>query len=225
MLALQHKPRDMSQEIRTTFSSFENALLENLEEKARIKTFEAGESIVKTGQYFKSILLVVEGLIKVYREDQDGNEYFMHYLEPGQACILSMIHAGKQEKSEVIGKVVQNTTVIAVPAEYMDQWMHDYKTWYKFVIESYHKRFAKLLATVDHTAFRTLDAKLIHYLDREREKINSNILVINRAEIARELNSSREVISRLMKKLVQKGMIKVLKQQVIEIIRLDTSPS
>jgi CRP/FNR family transcriptional regulator, anaerobic regulatory protein len=215
----------MSTEIRTRFSSFENELLENLENIARVKTFAAGENILKTGQYFKSILLVVEGLIKVSREDQEGNEYFMHYVEPGQACILSMIHAGKQEKSEVIGKVVGNTTVIAVPAEYMDQWMHDYKTWYRFVIESYHKRFEKLLATVDHTAYRTLDAKLVHYLDRERERNKSNILVVNRAEIARELNSSREVISRLMKKLVEKGMIKVLKQQVIEIIRLDISPS
>lgn len=211
----------MNKEIRTTFPSFENDLLENLEHKARIKTFEAGENILKTGQYFKSILLVVEGLIKVYREDEQGNEYFMHYLEPGQACILSMIHAGRTEKSEVIGKVVHNTTVISVPPEYMDQWMHEYKTWYRFVIESYRNRFEKLLATVDHMAFRTLDAKLVHYLDRQRETHKSNILVINRAEIARELNSSREVISRLVKKLAERGMIKVLKQQVIEIIRLD----
>ncbi|HEV8283147.1 MAG TPA: Crp/Fnr family transcriptional regulator [Chitinophagaceae bacterium] len=212
----------MNTEIRTTFSSFENDLLESLENKARIKTFEAGENILKTGQYFKSILLIVEGLIKVYREDEEGNEYFMHYLEPGQACILSMIHAGRPEKSEVIGKVVHDTTVIAVPPEYMDQWMHEYKTWYRFVIESYRKRFDKLLATVDHTAFRSLEEKLVHYLDREREMYKSNILVINRAEIARELNSSREVISRLVKKLVKRGMIRVLKQQVIEIIKLDS---
>jgi len=212
----------MSNEIRTTFSSFENGLIENLESKAKLKTFEAGESIVKSGQYFRSILLVVEGLIKVYREDEQGNEYFMHFLEPGQACILSMIHAGRSEKSEVIGKVVSNTTVIAVPPEYMDQWMHEYKTWYKFVIESYHNRFSKLLATVDHTANRTLDAKLLHYIRQQRDTHRSNILVINRAEIARELNSSREVISRLIKKLAEKGLIKILKQQVIEIITLDS---
>lgn len=210
----------MKKDIRSTFSTFENDLLESLEHKARVKTFAAGENILKTGQYFKSILLVVEGLIKVYREDEQGNEYFMHYLEPGQGCILSMIHAGQQEKSEVIGKVVNPTTVIAVPPEYMDQWMHEYKTWYRFVIESYRTRFEKLLATVDHTLFRTVDARLIHYLQRERDTNNSNLLVVNRAEIARELNSSREVISRVMKKLAGKGMIRVLKQQVIEIIHL-----
>ena len=67
----------MNQEIRTSFPSFENGLLESLENKGEIKIFEQGEKIVKTGQYYKSILLVVEGLIKVYREDDDGNEYFM----------------------------------------------------------------------------------------------------------------------------------------------------
>ncbi|HET9826863.1 MAG TPA: Crp/Fnr family transcriptional regulator, partial [Chitinophagaceae bacterium] len=166
----------MNTEIRTTFSSFETDLLDNLESKARVKVFETGENIMKTGQYFKSILLVVEGLIKVYREDEQGNEYFMHFLEPGQGCILSMIHAGRQEKSEVIGKVVKSTTVIAVPPEYMDQWMHKYKTWYRFVIESYRKRFARLLATVDHTVYRTLDEKLVHYLGQQRETHKSNIL-------------------------------------------------
>ena len=211
----------MNQEIRTSFPSFENALLESLEDKGEIKVFEQGESIVKTGQYFKSILLVVDGLIKVYREDEDGNEYFMYYLEPGQGCVFSMIHTGQPEKSAVLGKVVKNTSVIAVPPEYLNIWMQEYKTWYQFVLESYRKDFEKLLSTFDHTAFRSMDAKLLHYLRREQEVHKKNLLIINKAEIVRELNSSREVISRLMKKMAERGMIKVLNQQFIEIISLD----
>jgi len=183
--------------------------------------FEQGENIVKTGQYFKSILLVIEGLIKVYREDEEGNEYFMYYLEPGQGCVFSMIHTGRPEKSAVMGKVVKDTSVIAVPLEYLNQWMQEYKTWYQFVLESYRKDFEKLLTTFDHTAFRSMDAKLLHYLRREQEVHKNNLILINKAEIARELNSSREVISRLMKKLAERGMIKVLKKQFIEIINLD----
>jgi CRP/FNR family transcriptional regulator, anaerobic regulatory protein len=211
----------MDKEIRSTFPSFENALLESIENKARVKSFETGEEIVKTGQYFKSILLIVDGLIKVYREDEEGNEYFMYYLEPGQACSLSMIPTGRQEKSGVRGKVINNTTVIAVPPEYMDQWMAEYKTWYAFVLESHRDAFEKLLITFDHIAFRSMDAKLLHYLHREQEVHKSNTLLINKVEIARELNSSREVISRLMKKMADRGMIKVLKKQFIEIIKLD----
>jgi CRP/FNR family transcriptional regulator len=211
----------MNKEFRSLFPSFESGLLESLENKAELKIFEPGEKIVKTGQYFRSILLIVEGLIKVYREDEEGNEYFMYYLEPGQACVLSMINTGRPEKSGVMGKVVNNTTVVAVPPEYMDQWTHDYKTWYRFVMESYRKKFEKLLATFDQTAFRSMDSKLLHYLRREQEINTSNIISINKTEIARELNSSREVISRLMTKLAERGMIKVLKKQLIEVIKLD----
>lgn len=211
----------MNKEFRALFPSFENELLESLENTAEIKVFKPGDKIVKTGQYFKSILLIVEGLIKLYREDEQGNEYFMYYLEPGQACVLSMVTTGRPEKSGVMGKVVNHTTVVAIPPEYMDQWSQDYKTWYRFVMESYRGKFEKLLATFDQTAFRSMDAKLLYYLRREQEVNKGNILSINKAEIAKELNSSREVISRLMTKLAERGMIKVLKKQLIEIINLD----
>jgi len=211
----------MNKEIRNSFPSFENALLESLENKAEVKIFEPGEEIVKTGQYFKSILLIIEGLIKVYREDEEGNEYFMYYLGSGQACSLSLIPTGKREKSGVLGKVVNNTTVIAVPPEYMDPWIIEYKSWYKFVLESHREGYEKLLESFDHIAFRSMDAKLLHYLRREQEMYKSNILLINKTEVAKELNSSREVISRLMKKLVERGMIKALKKQFIEIVTLE----
>jgi CRP/FNR family transcriptional regulator len=211
----------MNEEFRRIFPSFENELLESLESMAEVKVFESGEEIVKTGHYFKSILLVVDGMIKVYREDDEGNEYFMYYLEPGQACSLAMIPSGRREKSEVMGKVVNNTTVIAVPPECMDQWMFKYKTWYNFVLDSHREGFGKLLATFDHTAFRSMDSKLLHYLRLKQGMHKSNTLTINKAEIARELSSSREVISRLMKKLAEKGIIKVLDKELIEIVNLD----
>ncbi|RTL59048.1 MAG: Crp/Fnr family transcriptional regulator [Sphingobacteriales bacterium] len=211
----------MKLDLRNAFPNFEIKLIENLEDKAEIKIFEPGEVLMKTGQYFKSILLIVDGLIKVYREDEEGQEYFIYYLQPGQACALSMMSASKQEKSEVLGKVVNKTTVIAIPLEYMDQWMHDYKSWYNFVLETYRKRFEELLITLDHTAFRNMDEKLILYLKREQLIHRTSILTINNTEVAQELNSSREVISRLMKKLAERGMIKQLKNQLIEIINLE----
>ena len=211
----------MNADLRLAFPSFESGLLESLEDNAEIKLFKAGEQLMKTGQYFKSILLVVDGLIKVYREDEEGHEYFMYYLQPGQACALSMINAAKQEKSQVMGKIVNDTTVIAVPLEYMDKWMHDYTSWYHFVLETYRKRFEEVLLTLDHTAFRKMDERLLFYLQRQQEILQTNIIPVNNTEIAQELNSSREVISRLMKKLAETGMIKLLKNQLIEIVHLD----
>lgn len=210
----------MTQTLETLFPSFEKGLIENIINEGEARTFEPDENVVKTGQYFRSILLVVEGLIKVYREDENGNEFFIYYLQPGQACALSMkcpIHA---EKSQVMAKAVTETTVIAVPFENMDRWMNDYKSWYHFVLDTYRKRIEELLETIDQIAFRNMDERLLNYLKREQDIHNSPFLAVNNTEVAEELNSSREVVSRLMKKLSDKGMIRLLKNQHIEILNL-----
>lgn len=211
----------MDASITQAFPQFQRELQHELEDKASIKTLHEGELLMKTGQYFRSVLLLISGLIKVYREDAEGNEYFMYYLEPGQACALSMIAASRSEASEVMAKAVTETEVIAVPLEYMDEWMSKYKTWYYFVLENYRARFNELLQTIDHIAFRNMDERLLYYLKRRREAMHNHILTVNNTEIAQELNSSREVISRLMKKLADRGMIRLLKNQQVEIVRLD----
>jgi CRP/FNR family transcriptional regulator len=208
----------MTQTLETLFPSFEKGLIENIIIEGEAKSFSPDENVVKTGQYFRSILLVVEGLIKVYREDENGNEFFMYYLQPGQACALSMKCPIQSARSQVMAKAVTETTVIAIPLEYMDRWMHDYKSWYHFVLDTFSKRIEELLETIDEIAFRNLDERLLNYLKRERKIHNSEVLAINNTEVAEELNSSREVVSRLMKKLSEKGVIRTLRNQYIEIM-------
>lgn len=182
--------------------------------------FKTDEKLMRTGQYFRSILLIIEGLIKVYREDEDGNEFFMYYLQPGQACALSMKCPEKMEKSEIMAKVIEDTTIIAIPFEYMDDWMHQYKSWFHFVMDTYRQRVEELLITIDDIAFRQLDERLLSYFKKAKQIYNNSILTINHTEIAEELNSSREVVSRLMKKLSDNGMIRLLKNQQVEILDL-----
>lgn len=201
------------------FPSFEKKLRDELQEKSEIKYFKSGEQLMRTGQYFRSTMLIVEGLVKVYREDDQGNEFFMYYLQPGQACALSMVCATKSEASQLMAKAVRDTTVIAVPLQFMDTWMAEYKTWYQFVLETYRSRFEELLVTIDHVAFRAMDERLVFYLKRHKETLKSNLIEISHQEIADELNSSREVISRLLKKLEQMGKVK-LNRNSIEIISL-----
>ncbi len=210
----------MIQSLEILFPSFEKNLIQDIIDKGETKTFKTDERLVKTGQYFRSILLVVQGLIKVYREDQEGNEFFIYYLQPGQACALSMKCPVRNAKSQIMAKAVAETTVIAVPMECMDQWMHEYKSWYYFVLDTYRKRIEELLVTIDDIAFRSMDERLLSYMKREQQIHNSFILTINNTEVAEELNSSREVVSRLMKKLSEKGMIRLLKNQQVEILDL-----
>lgn len=201
------------------FPSFEKNLQEEIQEKSEIKYFKAGEQMMRTGQYFRSTMLIVDGLVKVYREDDQGNEFFMYYLQPGQACALSMVCATKSEASQVMAKAVRDTTVISVPLQFMETWMASYKSWYQFVLETYRSRFEELLVTIDHVAFGAMDERLVFYLKRHKDTLKTNLIEISHQEIADELNSSREVISRLLKKLEQMGKVK-LNRNSIEIISL-----
>jgi CRP/FNR family transcriptional regulator len=206
--------------IHQLFPDFEPGLVKEIDEFAQLKEIKAGELLMRTGQYFRSTMLVVSGLIKIFREDEEGNEYFMYYLEPGQACALSMICATRQQASQLMGKAMTDTQILSIPLDYMDSWMSKYKTWYYFVLESYRSRFEEMLQTIDHIAFRNMDERLLFYLKRQQKMLKSDILTVNNTEIAQELNSSREVISRLMKKLADHGNIRLLKNQQVEIIRL-----
>lgn len=208
------------QEIKKIFPSFDEKLAAEIAKKSEVRTFKQGDMIMKTGQYMRSTMLLVSGLIKIFREDEDGNEFFMYYLQPGQACALSMICATKHATSEIMAKAAEDTEVIAMPIEYMDNLMLNYKNWYYFVLETYRSRFEELLQTIDHIAFRNMDERLLFYLKKQQQTFNKNILTLSFSEVARELNSSREVISRLMRKLSDKGRIRINKNQ-IEIINLE----
>src|SRR5687767_8041804 len=156
---------------RQLFPGFESPLQEELQHEGEIRYFKAGEQMMRTGQFFKSTLLILDGLVKVYREDEEGNEFFMYYLQPGQACALSMICATQQKASAIMAKAVKDTEVIAIPLTCMDQWMSKYKSWYHYVMESYRARFEELLITIDHIAFRSMDERLEFYLRKHQQTL------------------------------------------------------
>lgn len=208
------------QDIVLRFPFFEKDLVSEIVKVGELKTFKEGTLMMRTGQYIRSTMLILEGLVKIYREDDEGNEFFMYYLDAGKACALSMVCASKQETSELMAKAVTDITILSIPLPYMDQWMAQYKSWYQFVLGTYRERFEELLQTIDHIAFRNMDERLVFYLKRYQDMQKSNIVTISFTEIAQELNSSREVISRLMKKLADKGFVRLHKSHV-EIVSLD----
>jgi CRP/FNR family transcriptional regulator, anaerobic regulatory protein len=105
-------------------------------------------------------------------------------------------------------RAVENTTVIAIPLDDMDSWMQHYKSWYYFVLETYRSRLEDLLEVVDQVIFRSMDERLEFYLKNKVKKLGHNVLAITHQEIANDLNSSREVISRLVKKMENRGLVK-----------------
>lgn len=209
----------MNPSIKQSFPSFSNTLIDAIDKNANEKFIPAGTVIMRTGQYIKNTMLVISGKIKIYREDEDGGEFFMYYLQPGQACALSMVCATKTEKSQIMAKVVEDAELISVPLALMDKWMMEHRSWYEFVVATYRNRFEEVLEVLDSVAFRAMDERLEFYLKRQVASCGCNDLKLSHQEIGMDLNTSREVISRLLKKMEQRGLVKLHRNHIEILIK------
>lgn len=201
------------------FPDLETGLRQELKEHGRILQVKSGQILLQSGQNIRSTMIVLEGLVKLFRENDEGAEFFMYHLHPGDGCALSMICDRSFKTSSVTAKAVSDSVILVVPLELTENWMRQYRTWYHFVVGTYRRRYEELLETIDHIAFQNMDERLEFYLRRHRNALNTNVLEITNTQIAQELNSSREVISRLMKKLAEDGKVRLLKNG-IEILKL-----
>lgn len=202
------------------FPMLEKELIHEIMEVADVKILASGEVLMRTGQNIRSALLVLDGTMKIYRENKEGSEFFMYYLNAGSACAISLVCALGQQQSEVIAKAIQASTVLRIPVDMVNEWMGKYKSWAQFAVGSYRERFEELLQTIDHIAFRNMDERLIFYLRRHRVQFNTNKMDLPFTKIAQDLHSSREVISRLMRKLADRGIVKLMGTYV-QLVDLD----
>lgn len=206
-------------ELLKKFSQLEQPLLDEIMAHSTFRHLEEGDEALRTGQYIKSTVLLSKGLLKIYREDEEGKEFLMYYLEPGNACALSMMCTARDEKSQIMAMAVDASEIILIPSHLSESWLAKYKSWHNFVIASYRQRFEELLLTLDSVVFRGLDERLLFYLKRH-VKVSGHLLKLSHQQIADELSSSREVISRLLKKLEQAGVVK-LHRNFIEVLNLE----
>ena len=199
------------------FPQFEPELISLIEKKGVEKIFHPGEIIMRTGQYIKSIVIVSSGRIKIYRENDEGGEFLIYYIGAGEACAVSMLCAIQSRASEIMAQAIEETEVIMLPVQLMDEFMSRFKSWSQFVIQTYRLRFDELLTVIDNVAFRNMDERLEFYLKRFAGQAENKLLELTHQQIADDLNSSREVISRLLKKMEQIGKVK-LHRNTIELL-------
>lgn len=201
-------------DLKKIFPNFDDDLIKHLEKVGQEVEFDEGEMLIRPGQYFKQSMLLVDGRVKVYREGENGDEFFLYYLEAGNACALSIICATKNETSEIKGIAVTPVKAFAIPLQHMDGLMREYRQWYYFVLETYRNRFEELLLVIDQIAFHSMDEKLEFYLKRQFDTMKSKTISITHQQIADDLNSSREVISRLLKKLESSKRISISRNEI-----------
>lgn len=205
----------MQEQLKESFGGlFEPKLLAEITEVGTFITILEGEKIMDIGQYVKGMPLLLSGAIKILREDDDGDELLLYYLERGDTCSMTMACCLGDMKSEIRAVAETDVSLVMIPIQKMEEWTGKYRSWRNFVFDSYHNRLNELLATVDSIAFKRMDERLISHLKEKARITNSKMIQSTHQEIAYDLHSSRVVISRLLKKLEQLRHIRLHRNQI-----------
>lgn len=193
---------------------FEKELIDEIGEAGTIKMAVAGEKIIEIGDYVTGMPLLLKGAVKILREDNDGDELLLYFLERGDTCAMTLNCCMGETRSEIRAVAERDTTLIMIPVSKMEEWTAKYKSWRNFVFESYHARLSEMLDAIDALAFMNMDQRLMRYL-RDKAKINRDeVIHSTHQQIAYDMHTSRVVISRLLKKLELENRISLQRNQI-----------
>ena len=193
---------------------FEPELLKQLQLRATQVSIKAGETIMDIGQIVRQMPIILSGSIKVTRIDDKGREILLYYVNPNESCAMTFTCCMEHFPSEIKAVAEEDVEMLMLPMSVMDEWMTKYPTWKSFVMRTIRLRFNELLKTIDHIAFQKLDERLIAYLKEKSKTTGSSLLNISHQQIAEELATSREVISRLLKKLEHDKKLLLYRSQI-----------
>lgn len=176
--------------------------------------FNTGDIIIEPNKYIKVIPILLKGTIKVIRETNEGNELILYYIKAGQSCAVSLSTSLMNKLSNIKAIAEEKVELIAIPSSTSVKWYESYASWRMFVLRTMDNRYDEIINALDSVAFKKIDERLMDYLKAKTEAVQSNILNITHQEIANELSTSREVISRSLKQLEQKGILKLFRNKV-----------
>ena len=189
-------------------------LIKEISENGNLVHYKQGDVIMDINHYIKSIFLLVEGSVKIIREDDEGNELFLYYLNGAATCAMALTCCLNDMKSHIRAIAEEDCTLVTVPVHFLDKWMDKYSSWKTFVFQTYNIRFNELLHTIDSIAFMKMDERLYKYLVDKVRATNKKELKVTHQEIAYELNTSREAVSRLLKQLEKTEKIALSRNKI-----------
>jgi CRP/FNR family transcriptional regulator len=177
---------------------------------SQIHEFKAGTTILKQGSYIKVIPLLISGLAKVFKEEPvNGNEVLLYYIKPGESCAMSLITLLRNKTSQIKAVIEQDSRIVVIPANKAIAIAKKYPRWNEFIYDLFNMKYDELLNVIEILTFSNKDTRLLEYLKKEATLKNTKTLQTTHQQIAYELGSSREVISRLLKKLEHDDSIKL----------------
>ena len=178
------------------------------------KSFKKDDIIIDIGQKLQYIPLLLSGHIKILREDNDGNELLIYFLEAGETCTMSLTCCMGTSKSKIRAVAEKDSSLLMIPVENMRTWFHNNESWRMFILESYQTRFDEMLEAIDNLAFMKMDERLYKYLINQTVLHDSKNLFVKHQDIAEDLHTSRVVISRILKQLENENKIKLSRNKI-----------
>lgn len=205
---LRNKLEDYYSEI------FEKELIDEIVDLGIYRTIASGEKMIDIGDKMTHVPLILSGAVKIIRKDKKGDEIALYFLERGDTCAISFVNCINNSRSIFRGIAEKRTEGIFVPVSKIDDWLIKYKSWRHFIIDSYHLRLIEMVESIDSLAFMKLDDRLLKYLTDKVKIMQNNTLIITHQEIADDINTSRVVVSRLLKILENEGKV-IIRRNII----------
>ena len=209
---------DFEKKLKHTFPSFLKSpkFIEEFTGTGKEMEIPAGTAIIDAGDYIKVIPFLIDGLIKIYREDEHGNEIFLYYITSGESCVMSITTCLKNEKGSIKAMVEEDSTILAIPVDSFIDLLNEYNLLQTFTYDLFRSKYNELIKSIDNLAFSDTKSRLIQYLKTEASIKGSNTIVgLSHRKIASDLATSREVISRTLSLLQRQGVLKLGHRMII----------
>ncbi|OSY86824.1 Crp/Fnr family transcriptional regulator [Tenacibaculum holothuriorum] len=193
---------------------FERPLLEEIQNIGQLKHIVAEDIIIDINTPIQFIPLIINGAVKVLKEDEMGDELLLYYIERGSTCTMTLSCCVNKAKSKVRAIAETDVDLVMIPIQKMEEWMMLYKSWQEFILQSYHNRMDEMLQTIDTIAFNNMHNRVFKYLQEKAKVHQTNSVNVTHQEIANELHTSRVVISRILKALKIEEKIKLHRNHI-----------
>jgi CRP/FNR family transcriptional regulator len=188
--------------------SFLNAnLVKEILEFSDVREFPKGTEILRENQYVKVLPIVLEGLVKVFSRFEE-RELLLYYIQPSQSCVMSFSACLKNQPSRVFAMTEEDSKILLIPVQKVPDWLKSFPSFNDLFYQQYDLRYAELLDTIQHIILNKMDKRLYDHLIEKTKLTNQDFFKISHSQIASELGTVREVISRVMKKLETEGKVK-----------------
>ena len=186
----------------------EPELQDEILRRCHLISAEKGDTIVREGEYVKILPIVIEGTIRVFQSKED-REILLYYVEQSQTCMMSLSASFFNHSSSIEAIAITPTKILAVPIKYIAEWQKKYSSWNNFVLKTFRKRYDELLQAFESVAFDHVDKRILEYLQCRKSRQESRIVKISHLELAKELGTTRVVVSRILKQFELENKVKL----------------